>query len=69
MASYNKKYLRMKPEVRQIFDDLDQFKDFVRLQYPAIPFDESELYRNTSLTWQKFCRARNRQYYANKHQQ
>lgn len=68
VASYNKKYLRMKPEVRQIFEDLELFQDFVRMQYPAVKFDPTELYRNTSLTWQKFCRTRNRQYYVNKQQ-
>lgn len=66
VASYNKKYLRMKPEVRQIFEDLENFYDFVRMQYPAVNFDQSELYKNTSLTWQKYCRSRNRGYYGSK---
>ena len=48
LASYNKKYLRMKPEVKQIFDDLEEFKNFVRMQLPAVPFNEADLYRNSS---------------------
>lgn len=60
VAKYNLKYLKMKPEVKQIFDDLEEFRNFVRMQYPQIKFDEAELYKNSSGTWQKFLRARNR---------
>jgi len=60
IASYNKKYLRMKPEVNQIFADLDEYLNFCRMQYPAVKFDEADLYRNASTTWQKFVRTRNR---------
>ncbi len=65
VASYNKKYLRMKPEVRQIFDDLEDFKDFVRMQNPAVPFDESDLYKGTSPIWQKYVKQRSRNHYHN----
>ena len=40
VPSYIKKYLRMKPEVAQIFTDLESFKDFIRLQFPAVPFND-----------------------------
>lgn len=60
VATYNKKYLRMKPEVKQIFDDLEEFRNFVRMQYPQVQFNEVDLYKNSSPIWQKFLRARNR---------
>ena len=60
VANYNKKYLRMKPEVTQIYNDLDEFRDWVRMQYPQIRFDESDLYKNTSPIWQKFLKSKNR---------
>ena len=56
VPSYIKKYLRMKPEVAQIFSDLDEFRDWVRLQSPAIRFDESDLNKNSSPIWQKYMR-------------
>jgi hypothetical protein len=65
VASYNKKYLRMKPEVRQIFDDLEEFKDFVRMQNPAVEFNEADLYKNTSPTWQKYIKQKARNHYHN----
>jgi hypothetical protein len=60
VASYNVKYLRMKPEVNQIFNDLEEFRDFVRMQYPQIAFNEADLYRNSSPVWQKFIRRKNK---------
>lgn len=60
VASYNKKYLRMKPEVNQIYNDLDEYRDWVRLQYPQIPFNEADLYKNSSPNWQKFLKSKNR---------
>jgi hypothetical protein len=60
VASYNKKYLRMKPEVSQIFADLEEFKDYVRMQYPQVAFNEADLYKNSSPIWQKFLRSKNR---------
>ena len=56
VPSYIKKYLRMKPEVTTIFEDLEAFKDFVRMQYPAIKYDEADLYKNSSPTWQKYLK-------------
>lgn len=61
--SYNRKYLRMKPEVNQILSDLEEYRDWVRLQYPAIAFDESDLYKHTSPMWQKFQKQRARKHY------
>ena len=60
VESYNKKYLRMKPEVKTIFDDLDEYRDWVRMQYPQVAFNEADLYKNTSPLWQKFVKARNK---------
>ncbi len=60
VPSYIKKYLRMKPEVAQIFTDLESFKDFIRLQFPAVPFNEADLYNYRSALWQKYDRQRNR---------
>lgn len=60
VASYNKKYLKMRPEVVQIFEDLEEYKDFVRLQYPQVAFDEKDLYNMRSPTWQKFIRQKNK---------
>ena len=37
-----KKYLRLKPEVRDIFDDLDEYLKFCR-NY-GYPYDEKDLY-------------------------
>lgn len=56
VPSYIKKYLRMKPEVSQIFADLEDFRNFVVMQYPLIKFDEADLYKNSSPTWQKYMR-------------
>lgn len=61
VASYNKKYLRMKPEVKSIFDDLAEFETFVKLQFPQIAFNPADLYKNSSPTWQKFLRTKRRE--------
>ena len=60
VASYNKKYLKMKPEVKQIFNDLDEYRDWVRLRYPHIPFNEADLYNYKSPNWQKFMKQKER---------
>jgi hypothetical protein len=65
VASYNKKYLRMKPEVDNIFNTLDDYLDFVRLQYPHIDYNPADIGRNESITWQRFVKFRNRMYYRN----
>ena len=66
VPSYINKYLRIKPEVKQIFHDLDEYRDWVRMQYPAVKFDEADLYKNSSPTWQKFIRSRNKPIHAKK---
>lgn len=38
-----KKYLTMKPEVRQIFEDLEEYRDYCR--FNMLRFDERDLYR------------------------
>ena len=50
-AKWLKKYLTMKPEVNQIFDDLDKYRQFC-VQY-GHPFDERHLYNEKS-PWGEF---------------
>jgi hypothetical protein len=63
VPSYVKKYLRMKPEVTKIFEDLEEFHDWVRLQNPAVRFNEADLYRDKSPLWEKFQRQKNNRYH------
>jgi hypothetical protein len=42
-----KKYLRMSSEVSQVFDDLDELREFCR-QY-GYPFNEADLYRKDTV--------------------
>ena len=49
-----KKYLRMKPEVSDIFSDLAEFKAFC-VKYGRV-FNEADLYNNRSETYQDFNR-------------
>lgn len=60
VEKYNVKYLRMKPEVTQIYNDLEEYRDWVRLQYPQVAFNEADLYKNSSPLWQKFLKSKNR---------
>ncbi len=59
------KYLRMKPEVNKIFNDLENYLDWCRLNLE--PYEPSNLYRENT-NWGKFAResgiARS---YTNKH--
>ena len=41
---YIEKYLRTKPEVNKIFDDLDAYRDYCR--FNMLKFDERDLYRS-----------------------
>ena len=52
-AKWLKKYLTMKPEVNQIFDDLEKYREFC-VQY-GHPFDERHLY-NEKTPWGDFQR-------------
>ena len=49
-----KKYLVMKPEVNQIYEDLEQLKEFC-VAY-GHPYDEKNLYNNHSVVFQDFMR-------------
>lgn len=49
------KYLRTKPEVNRIFDDLEQYKDYCRLN--MLRFDEKDLYKGEQ--YKKFEKYRN----------
>jgi len=52
-AAWLKKYLKMKPEVNQIFDDLEKYKEFC-VTYGYI-YDERHLY-NEKTPWGEFER-------------
>ena len=54
-AKWLKKYLTMKPEVTQIFDELDKYREFC-VTY-GYPYDERHLY-NEKTPWGEFDRAR-----------
>ena len=49
------KYLRMKPEVNRIYDDLDQYKDWCRIN--MFKYDEKDIYRSEQ--WRRFEKYRN----------
>lgn len=49
------KYLKTKPEVTRIFDDLEQYKDYCR--FNMLRFDEKDLYRSEQ--YKKFEKYRN----------
>jgi hypothetical protein len=49
------KYLRMKPEVSRIMDDLDAYRDYCRLN--MLKFDEKDLYRSEQ--YRKYEKYRN----------
>ena len=48
------KYLTMKPDVKHIFEDLEQYKDYCR--FNLLKFDERDLYRSEQ--YKKFDRQR-----------
>ena len=43
-ANWLKKHLKMKPEVNQIFSDLEEYKDYCR--YNMLKYDEKDLYKS-----------------------
>ena len=47
-----KKYLKMKPEVNKIFDDLEAYHNYCRMN--MLKFDERDLYKSEQ--YQKFER-------------
>lgn len=42
------------PPANQIFDDLDQYRDWCR--YEGKKFNEADLYKNDSYLWQQYLR-------------
>ena len=53
---YIEKYLRMTPEITQIFDDLEAYKDYCRFNF--LKFNERDLYRSDQ--YRRFDRDRRR---------
>lgn len=53
---YIEKYLKMKPEVTRIFEDLEAYKDYCRLN--MLKYDERDLYRSDQ--YRRFDRYRSR---------
>ena len=49
-----KKYLRIKPEVHKIYDDLEQYLDYCRIN--LLNFNEADLYKSEQ--YRKFDRQR-----------
>jgi hypothetical protein len=43
-AKWLEKYLRMKPEVSRLFEDLEGYKDYCRMH--MLKYDERDLYRS-----------------------
>jgi hypothetical protein len=48
----NTKYLDARPDVDQIFTDLEALHDFCRME--MLPFNEADLYNRHSRVWQRF---------------
>lgn len=51
-VDYIKKYLVMKPEVSKIFDDLEQYLDYCRMN--MLPYDPGNVYKDKE--WAKQLR-------------
>ena len=45
-------YFSERPDVVKIFDDLDAFRDFCRME--MAPFNEADLYNKASWAWRNF---------------
>jgi hypothetical protein len=45
-------YFETRPDIVKIFDDLEAFHDFCRLE--MAPFNEADLYNNRSWAWRNF---------------
>jgi hypothetical protein len=58
---YIEKYLRIKPEVDKIFDDLEGYKNFCR--FNMLKFDERDLYKSEQYRkFEKYRNWRNKQF-------
>ena len=49
-------YFENRPDVVKIFDDLEAFHDFCRLE--LFPYDEADLYNRDSWVWRNFEKSR-----------
>ena len=59
-ANWLKKYFRMKPEVTQLFDDLEAWQNYCR--FNLIKYDPADLYKSVEYrAWQE-KRQRKQQY-------
>ncbi len=45
-------YFSERPDIVKIFDDLDAFRDFCRLE--MAPFNEADLYNRASWAWRNY---------------
>lgn len=58
---YIEKYLRIKPEVDKIFDDLEGYKNYCR--FNMLKFDERDLYKSEQYRkFEKYRNWRNKQF-------
>ncbi len=48
----NINYFQSRPDIVKIFDDLESFHDYCRLE--LAPFDESHLYNRESWVWRNY---------------
>ncbi len=48
----NVNYFQSRPDIVKIFDDLESFHDYCRLE--LAPFDESHLYNRESWVWRNY---------------
>lgn len=46
------RYFDRRPDIVKIFDDLDAFRDFCRIE--LLPFNEADLYNKHSRVWQSY---------------
>jgi len=51
-------YFERRPDIVKIFDDLDAYRDFCRIE--LLPFNEADLYNKYSKTWQIYERGNGR---------
>jgi len=54
LPGYIRQHLRMKPEVVQIFEDLEKYQEWVKLRMPPMEWDPNDLYNMESWRWRKY---------------
>jgi hypothetical protein len=57
-------YFQTRPDVVKIFDDLDNYLDFCRLE--LLPYDPADLYNKQSKVWQQYEASRKPRRYVDK---